>query len=157
MIDIVSHEEPAKISTRLDVAQQIQRLHDPNDTLQDLISPLLACRKLLSEETSNHNFRDYWQSSYIQLCDQPLGWIDYCPFDKTIVLGADSQVWEHVEKCINTWPSKYQWIALPWLGEFHKLKNHHLKLKKRYAEFHLEEHVRHYLDDPTKSKLQKFL
>lgn len=46
---------------------------------------------------------------------------------------------------------------MPWLGEFHKLKNLHLCLLKRYKEFHLEEHVRHFLDDPTVTKIKRVL
>ena len=48
-------------------------------------------------------------------------------------------------------------VAMPWLGEFHKLGNHHLGLKKRYEAIHIKEHARQFLDDATLNRLDKFL
>ena len=47
-------------------------------------------------------------------------------------------------------------MAMPWLGEFHKLGNHHLRLKKRYEAIHTKEHARQFLDDVTPNRLDKF-
>ena len=46
---------------------------------------------------------------------------------------------------------------MTWFGEFHKLKNHHLRLKKRHLDFNIREHVHHYLNDAMAYKLDKFL
>ena len=46
---------------------------------------------------------------------------------------------------------------MTWLGGFHKLKKHHLRLRKWYPVFDLREHSRHFLNDATANKLEKFL
>ena len=108
----------------------------------------------LSDVCGNTNI---WKLCNFNLFDYPVGWIDFAPVNHSITLGSDFQVWEHVEKVRHTWPFRYQWLSMTWLGEFHKLKNHHLRLKKRYLDFHIREHVRHYLNDSTTNKLDKFL
>ena len=138
------------------LAKEALKSIDPGRNLYQLQNLVSDMQKLLEQDIAADKLH-LCKSLLFHLLDHPFGWIDYPPTDKCIILGADSQVWEYIEKMQHMWPFQYQWIAFPWLGEFHKLGNYHLRLKKRYENFHLKEHARHFLNDATASKLEKFM
>ena len=146
-------EKVNKIMGQIDSNKQLNSFYSKIDKIQQFINhDLERCQDL----------RICHETNFLALCcynllDHPWGWIDFAPVRHVIVLGSDSQVWEHFEKSRKTWPFRYQWISSTWLGEFHKLKNHHLRLKKCYLDFHIREHARHFLNDATVNKLEKFL
>ena len=53
-----------------------------------------------------------------QIVYYPSTWIDFHPSNHFIIFGADSKVWEHLEKLKIKYPFKYQWFKT-WMGEFH--------------------------------------
>ncbi len=95
-----------------------------------------------------------WEFSFVTILDHPFSWIDYPPIDKSVVIGADYQVWAHLDQLLHFHPLRYSWISSIFLGSFHKLSNLHDKLMKRYGKFHLEKHAVAFLDSPSASKVQ---
>ena len=156
----VYHDGEA-VSEKLKDTQKLLRDLDPKANLAIYQDTVGAIEQFITHTEENCKLSDVcgntniWKLCNFNLFDYPFGWIDFAPVNHSITLGSDSQVWEHVEKIRHTWPFRYQWLSMTWLGEFHKLKNHHLRLKKRYLDFHIREHVRHYLNDATTNKLDK--
>ena len=56
-----------------------------------------------------------------------------------------------------SFPQRYSWISVIFLGPFHKLANDHEQLCKRYGKFHVEKHAVSYLDDPSWPKVKYLL
>ena len=127
-----------------DIFSKLDLQHHPG--IRSLVEKLESTGQLQSEELMT--------LSCFQLVDYPFSWIDFHPSKHFVIFGADSQVWEHLEKLKIWFPFKYQWFKV-WMGEFHKLSNLHQRVGKRFLQFHLEKHA--YLDDPTPAKLQKFI
>ena len=92
-----------------------------------------------------------------RLFDHPLGWVDTPPIEKVIITGADYQIRTLIENLCNTFPHRYSWIAFSLLGSFHKLKNFHEKVVKRYRDIHIAKHIISYCDNPTKPNVESFL
>ena len=120
----------------------------------DIVNQKVAC---FSCGIQSENAKIIWDLCFVSLLDHPLAWVDYAPCIKSIVIGADYQVWAHVKKIIHQQPFKYSWIGNPFLGSFHKLADLHEKLVKRFGKFHLEKHKAAFLDNPSISKVQYLL
>eukprot|EP00112_Aurelia_sp_Birch-Aquarium-sp1_P022304 Seg625.3 transcript_id=Seg625.3/GoldUCD/mRNA.D3Y31 product="hypothetical protein" protein_id=Seg625.3/GoldUCD/D3Y31 len=129
-----------------------------NHPIQASFQPEQLIAKLTCVKSDLINSKSVvWNYCFIPVFDQPMGWLDYPPVSKSIILGADYQVWAHIDHLSHTFPFRYSWMACSFLGSFHKLSNLHAKLLKRYGKFHVEKHAVAFLDDPTAQKVQYLL
>ena len=108
-----------------------------------------------AKETCKQSF--LWKWGFVALPDHPFSWIDYPPCANVVVMGADYQVWAHLDKLLSLHPMRYSWVSSLFLGSFHKVSNLHDKLVKRYGKFHLQNHAVAFLDGPSASKVQFLL
>ena len=72
---------------------------------------LLDNVKLRCSEGISTNAHCLWKVSVVSLLDHPFSWLDYPPVSKAVVLGADYQVWAHVEKRLHRHPFRYSWVS----------------------------------------------
>ena len=145
-IEIESYVQEAKSITEKLCINELQEIRFFFDNIDNVLGMGL----------SSLNNTQLCKMLMFQITDYPFSWIDFYPLNHFVIFGADSQVWEHLEKLKMEFPFKYQWFN-PWLGEFHKLGNLHQRIAKRFLKFHLEKHASAYLNDPTPAKLQKFI
>ena len=109
------------LDTVKDIFSKLDLHHHPG--IKSLVEKLESAEQLQSEELMT--------LSCFQLVDYPFSWIDFHLSKHFVIFGADSQVWEHLEKLKIQFPFKNQWLTV-WMGEFHKLSNLHQRVSKDF-------------------------
>ena len=100
-MSVINHLNHGKLNVSLSLlkeASECVKTVDPRQNLGIFIDKFSNIRKLLFQDSSTLSDNDILGSCFTHLFGMPLGWIDYCPIHKCIILGADSPVWEHLEK-----------------------------------------------------------
>ncbi len=145
----------AKLSDAIESVCEIFPVNHPIHSTLKTEEILFLAKKAGNSETMMQKI--LWDICFLSLQDHPMSWLDYPPVSKLIILGADHQVWAHLDHLKHAFPLRYSWISFCFLGAFHKLSNLHEKVFKRYGKFHIQKHAAAFLDDPTPQKTEYLL
>ena len=104
VISFANDHDQSAAGKDLEKVNRIMGQIDSNKELNSFYSKIEEIQQFINHDLERcQDLKICHETNFLALCcynllDHPWGWIDFAPVQHVIVLGSDSQVWEHFEK-----------------------------------------------------------
>ena len=121
LIECITKFAVSKFDILREAVHALANIFPANHQLVTFLNAENLIRELSNQDTKFQG-TFLWTTCFVSVLDRPFSWIDYPPLSKVVILGADQQVWAHLQNLQHAYPKRYSWLSAIFLGSFTNLE-----------------------------------